>query len=166
MLLKGFEIQSHQRTAHYLWPFRNGGLTYDAVGQIDPPSPGIRLTLFHAGSDITFPGRYVESLPTSSLGYINRLGCHTHPVSQQPEGIWLSRVVAACISATVWLLVCQQPCTSATTEFTHISGHQYANMSNLGNLCPSVCREFLQLTVCHYDCDCLVCCSTAVLTVF
>ena len=43
MLLKGFEIQSHQRTAHYLWPFRNGGLTYDAVGQIDPPSPGIGL---------------------------------------------------------------------------------------------------------------------------
>ena len=43
MLLKGFEIQSHQRTAHYLWLFKNGGLTYDAVGQIDPPSPGIGL---------------------------------------------------------------------------------------------------------------------------
>ena len=43
MLLKGFEIQSHQTTAHYLWPFRNGGLTYDALGQIDPPSPGIGL---------------------------------------------------------------------------------------------------------------------------
>ena len=26
-----------------VWPFRNGGLTYDALGQIDPPSPGIGL---------------------------------------------------------------------------------------------------------------------------
>ena len=43
VLLKGFEIKSHQRTAHYLWPFRNDGLTYDAVGQIDPLSPGIGL---------------------------------------------------------------------------------------------------------------------------
>ena len=48
MLLKGFEIQSHQRTDHYLWPFKNGGLTYDAVGQIDPPSPGIGLTITRA----------------------------------------------------------------------------------------------------------------------
>ena len=45
MLLKGFEIQSHRRTAHYLWPFRYGGLTYDAMGQIDPSSPGIGLSM-------------------------------------------------------------------------------------------------------------------------
>ena len=36
VVLKGFEIQSQQRTAHYLWRFWNGGLTYDAMGQIDP----------------------------------------------------------------------------------------------------------------------------------
>ena len=67
MLLKGFEIQSHQRTAHYLWPFRNGGLTYDAVGQIDPPYPGIGLMMC-----LTLWGQLLEALPGAGGG-----GCHS-----------------------------------------------------------------------------------------
>ena len=81
MLLKGFEIQCHQRTAHYLWPFRNDGLTYDAVGQIDPPSPGIGLKYDKLTQDYKFDFEYKKNL--CKFGPINSFKMNQNQIWDQ-----------------------------------------------------------------------------------
>ena len=75
MLLKGFEIQSHQRTAHYLRPIRNGRLTYDAVGQIDPPSPGVGLRYLIFAKKAYLYNAYLVRLHTFFVTAVNHMYC-------------------------------------------------------------------------------------------